>query len=170
MRVKEWMAERYSEKGFFAWLAFVLELIAVAVLFFLMLLTCVDVIGRYLFSNSINGAVELSRISLAILIFTVIPVITWRGGHVIVDLLDHILGKTAVKYLSLASALLIPISLYVVGDRMFELAARSLRRGVVTEYLEFPEGYLIYYIALMSWITAAVMITYGVYRIFAKKG
>ncbi len=134
-----------------------------------MVLTCVDVGGRYLFSNAVDGAVEITQIGLAIIIFAEMPVVTWRGGHVLVDLLDSILGAAMVKVLSLFAALMISTSLYVVAIRIWELAERKLRRGEVTEFLELPVAYIIQYIAIMSWFTALGMITYGIYRIIKDK-
>lgn len=160
-----WVAEHYEEKGPVAWLAFFLEACAALVLFALMTLTCMDVIGRYFFDNAINGAVELTEIGLAVIVFSQMPIVTWRGGHVVVDLLDSSLSNTLLRVLGLLSALLISGGLYFLAERMFYLGARSLRRGVVTEYLELPVGYIVQYIAVMSYATAALMITYGAYRI-----
>lgn len=160
-----WVAEHYEEKGPVAWLAFFLEACAALVLFALMTLTCMDVIGRYFFDNAINGAVELTEIGLAVIVFSQMPIVTWRGGHVVVDLLDSFLSNTLLRVLGLLSALLISGGLYFLAERMFYLGARSLRRGVVTEYLELPVGYIVQYIAVMSYATAALMITYGAYRI-----
>ncbi|HPQ96142.1 MAG: TRAP transporter small permease [Thiothrix sp.] len=166
MAFRAWLDAHYRERGLFMWLAFSLELVAVITLFLLMLLTCADVTGRYLFNNSIDGAIELTRIGLAIMVFAELPVISWRGGHVVVDLLDSIVSHRLIRVFSMLAALLIATSLYFVAWRIWELAERSLRRGEVTEYLKFPEGYLIYYIALMSWVTAATMITYGIYHLW----
>lgn len=169
MSLRIWVDTRYEEEGIVAWIAFVLEAIAVIVLFSLMVMTCLDVGGRYLFNNSIDGSIELTRIGLAILVFAAMPVITWRGAQIIVDLIDGFLSHKVIKYLSLFSALLISSSLYFVALRIFELAERSLRREVVTEFLEIPEGYIIYYIAIMSWVTAAMMITHGIRRIWNEQ-
>ena len=165
----EWFDSHYPEKGPIRWVAFSLEVIAASGLFFLMVLTCVDVGGRYLFSNAVDGAVEITQIGLAIIIFAEMPVVTWRSGHVLVDLLDSILGAAMVKVLSLFAALMISTSLYVVAIRIWELAERKLRRGEVTEFLELPVAYIIQYIAIMSWFTALGMITYGIYRIIKDK-
>jgi TRAP-type C4-dicarboxylate transport system permease small subunit len=159
-----WVNHRYNEIGPIKWLAFLLELIAATTLLFVMLITCADVVGRYLFNNSIDGVTELTEIGLAVMIFAEMPIITWRGGHVVVDILDRLLGVMAVKVLGLIAALVIATSFYGVGLRIFELAERALRRGVVTEYLGMPTGYIIQYIAVMSWFTALGVITYGVYR------
>ena len=168
MSLSAWVNAHYDEIGPVKWLAFALELVAAVVLFSLMAITCVDVAGRYLFANSLDGATELTEVGLAIMLFAEMPVVTWRGGHVVVDIMDRVLGGTIVKVLGLLAALVISTSMYFLGMRIFELAERSLRRGVVTEYLEMPAGYIVQYIAVMSWFTALGMITYGIYRIITR--
>ena len=88
MTFSAWIAAHYEEKGPVAWLAFFLELIAAVTLFLLMLLTCADVFGRYFLDNAVDGTTELTEMGIAILVFAEMPVITWRGGHVVVDILD----------------------------------------------------------------------------------
>lgn len=168
MSLKTWVASRYPEGGVVAWIAFSLEAISVFFLFGLMLLTCFDVGGRYLFNNAIDGSIELTRIGLAILVFAAMPVITWRGGHIVVDLIDGFVSHKIIRTLTLISTFLISSSLFFVAIRIYELAQRNIRREVVTEFLKIPEGYIIFYIAIMCWLTAAMMITYGVYRIFKR--
>ena len=164
----QWVAAHYDEHGPVKWLAFALEVFAGLVLMFLMLLTCADVVGRYFFNNAVNGAVEMTEIGLALLVFAEMPLITWRGAHVVVDLLDKVMSHRMIQMLGLISALVISAGLYFLAERMMYLAARSLRREVVTEYLELPVGYIIQYIAVMSYVTAALMISYGIYRLFAQ--
>jgi len=168
MSFTDWINNHYPEKGPIKFVAFTLEAIAAITLFSLMLLTCADVAGRYFFSNSIDGTTELTEIAIAVMIFAVLPVITWRGGHVVVDILDSFFNNDIIKALSLLAALLISSTLYFLGVRIFQLAERSLRREEITEYLELPVGYIVHYIAIMSWITAALMISYGVFIIIKK--
>ncbi len=165
MSFSAWIKAHYDEKGPVRWLAFFLEVVSASVLFFLMALTCVDVVGRYLFNSPLHGGTEMTEIGLAVMVFAAMPVITWRGGHIVVDLLDRFLGSKIVKVLSLFAALVMSSSLYFLALRIFELGERSIRRGVVTEFLAMPSGYIVQYIAIMSWATAFGMITYGVYRI-----
>ncbi|MBU2966569.1 TRAP transporter small permease [Amphritea sp. 2_MG-2023] len=165
MTFSAWLTAHYEEKGPVIWLAFFLELIAAVTLFLLMMLTCADVFGRYFLSNSVDGTTELTEMAIAILVFAEMPVITWRGGHVVVDILDRMMGSSLIKVLGLVAAFLMSTSLYFLAVRIFELAERSLRREEVTEFLQFPIGYVVEYIAIMSWITAALMISYGVYRL-----
>lgn len=164
MTFSAWLAAHYEEKGPVAWLAFFLELIAAITIFFLMILTCADVFGRYFLGNAVDGTTEMTEMGIAILVFAELPVVTWRGGHVIVDILDKAMGSKLIKALALFSAFLMSTSLYFLAVRIFELAERSNSRGEVTEYLQLPVGYIVEYIAIMSWVTAGSMITYGVYR------
>jgi TRAP-type C4-dicarboxylate transport system permease small subunit len=168
MSFADFMAEQYEEKGPAAWLALALEAFAAVVLLALMCLTCADVIGRYFFNNAVDGAVELTELGIALLVFAEMPIITWRGGHVVVDILDRYLGSKLICALGMLSALAMSGALYFLAGRMMDLAERSIRREVVTEYLGMPVGYIVQYIAVMSYITAALMLTYGMYRIFTE--
>jgi hypothetical protein len=61
MRLRDWVSLHYEEKGMaIKWVAFSLELIAAIALMLLMLITCTDVIGRYLLDNSLEVATELT--------------------------------------------------------------------------------------------------------------
>lgn len=165
MSFTTWLSQYYPEKGPVKFIAFALEALAATTLLLLMFLTCLDVAGRYFFANSIDGTTELTEIAIAVIVFAELPVITWRGGHVVVDILDSFLPAMTLKVLTLFSALLISSTLYFLGIRIFQLAERSLRRGEISELLEIPVGIIVQYIAIMSWMTAALMLTYGIYHI-----
>lgn len=163
MSFSAWLSTHYEEKGLVKWLAFFLEVIAALTLLLLMLLTCTDVLGRYLFDNSLDAASEMTEICIAILVFAEMPIITWRGGHVVVDILDRFIGAKVIKALGLLSIFVMSSSLYYVAHRIFYMGSRSIRRGEESEYLAIPMGHIVQYIAIMSWITAGAVITYGIY-------
>nr|WP_321443732.1 TRAP transporter small permease [uncultured Cohaesibacter sp.] len=64
-----------------------LEGIAALLVTGLVLVTCVDVVGRYAFNAPLSGAFELTQVCLAALVFVALPLTTLHGGHVEVDLL-----------------------------------------------------------------------------------
>ena len=86
-----------------------------------------------------------------------------------VDLLDRYMNYWLVKALGLLSVILVAGAFYALASRMWYLAERSLRRDVVTEYLEIPTGYIVQYISVMSYVCAAMMISYGLYRVIKEK-
>ncbi|WP_432695640.1 TRAP transporter small permease [Marinobacterium sp. YM272] len=168
MQFTQWLYQHYPEKGPMAWLAFLLEALAGAIMLALVLLTCFDVAGRYFFGNALDGSTEMTEIALAIIVFAEIPVITWRGTHVVIDLLDGVFGRW-VKVLETLSALLISAMLYVLGDTVMTQAERSLRREVTTEYLHVPVGDIMQYIGFMCWLSAACTLGWGIYYIFIRR-
>src|SRR3546814_13262355 len=60
---------------------------AATILFCLMVCTFVDVVGRYVFNSPLPGALELTEIMMASLIFTILPVVSARSDTITVDLL-----------------------------------------------------------------------------------
>lgn len=164
-----WINQQYEERGPIKWLAFLFELIAVVALFALMVLTCADVIGRYFLNNPVPGATELTEMGLAIVLFAAMPVITWRGGHIVVDLIDAFLPSAAIKLLVWVSTILVSSSLYFVAIRIYELGERSLKRGIVTDFLHIPAGIVIQYIAVFSWITAIGLVVCTVFNSIKNK-
>jgi hypothetical protein len=58
------------------WLRRGLGGLASALLFFMMALTFVDVVGRYLFNTPVYGGFEMTEVALATLIFAGLPLVT----------------------------------------------------------------------------------------------
>lgn len=158
MSFNAWLNQHYEERGPLKWVAFFFELIAALILFALMVLTCADVVGRYFLHNPVPGATELTEMGLAVVLFSAMPVITWRGGHIVVDLIDAILPNAVIRVLVWLSTLIVVTALYFAAVRIYELGARSLKRGIVTDFLHIPAGLVIQYIAILSWITAVGLV------------
>lgn len=154
--------------GLAKWLTFPLEVVSSIVLFSLMLLTCSDVVGRYVFNNSINGTTELTELALSLIIFCQIPVVTLSASHVVVDILDRALPAAFIRWSGVLSNLLVAVGFYFLAVRIWELAARSLRRGVVTEFLGIPVAYFVQFISIMMFATAVILLIVAVKNRFQK--
>jgi TRAP-type C4-dicarboxylate transport system permease small subunit len=161
-----WLNANYEERGPMKWLAFFFELIAAATLFALMILTCVDVFGRYFLNHPLIGATELTEIGLAIVIFSVMPVVTWRGSHIVVDLIDAFIKNTYLRVLALVSSIVISSSLYFISFRIWDVGSRMLRRNITTEFLHIETGLVVQYIAVLSFVTGISALLYFLLSIF----
>ena len=130
--------------------------LAALILLVLVILTCVDVIGRYFFSMPVVGAVELVRICMAGIIFFSLPAMFFRNDHVCVDLIT-IFMRGRLGWI--ISFVMLIVSIYVawrVGDRVFDYAVRAHEDGDKTEYLGIPRVITVSFITL-SLYAAAVM-------------
>ncbi len=155
-----------AETGPAYWLALFLLSVASVTLFSLMAITCVDVIGRYFFNSPLTGSTELTEFFMAILIFSTLPVVTWREEHVVVDLFDSFFTTHMAKVRSTGIHIVSAIALGYLGQRINVLGHRSLGYGEISEYLGFPPGYIILYSSYLCWLSAALVITYGILRVW----
>ncbi len=144
-------------------LAFILNLTAASTLMGLMLVTCVDVFGRYLFNHPLVGTTELTEMGLCILIFAAFPVISWRDEHIVVDMLDKFTHPLVHLIRSMLINVVSAFALYFLGSRIIKLGNRSLDYGEVSEYLTIPLGWVINFIGIMCWLAALCLITLGVF-------
>lgn len=130
----------------------------------LMLITCIDVFGRYFFNHPLTGSTELSESLLGVMIFTALPVISWRNEQVVVDILDSYVPPKLHLIRNVLFNVIAAIALGFMGKRIIELGLRALKSGEVTEYLHISIGNLLYFFGIMCWLTAIAYLTLGIYR------
>ena len=138
--------------------------VAAFTLLALMLITCIDVFGRYLFNNPLTGSTELTEIAVGIVIFSVFPIVSWRNDHVVVDILDGFFSPKIHMIRTIVINLLVSVALVYLAQRIWVLGQRSIGYEEVTEYLAIPLGWMMLFIAVMCWLSAAAVITLGIYR------
>ena len=63
-----------------------IALLAGIVLLWIVLVTCVDVIGRYFFNSPLYAGAEIIQVSMAGVIFFSLPYMFFKNEHIIVDL------------------------------------------------------------------------------------
>lgn len=143
--------------------------IAAVVLLALVLLTCVDVVGRYFFSNPVTGAVELVRICMAGIIFFSFPLMFLRNDHIIVDLISIFRRGWLGWIVATLTLIVIVYVAYRVGDRTFDYAVRAFEDEDVTEYLAIPRWPIVGFISL-SIFTAAVMAALRLLLVISSPG
>ncbi|WP_419907012.1 TRAP transporter small permease [Hoeflea sp.] len=145
-------------------------LLACAALFILMAMTFADVILRSAFNAPIEAATELTRMLMAIVVFSVLPVLSVRGGHIVVDLLDPFYRSALVERIRDAAISLICGAMLVLpAERVLVLAERARSYGDLTEYLNIPQFYIGWFIAIMTYLTAFVLLVRGTLMLFAPK-
>lgn len=124
----------------------------------MVLLTCVDVIGRYLLNRPLTGAFELSEMAMGALVFASLPLVTLRRQHVTVDLFDRVVPPSWRTAQEALANLIAALCTGVVGWRLWVKADDMLRTGETTATLKIAVYPLVYYMALLTFLTAAVIV------------
>lgn len=148
-------------------LALAPALLAAAVLFMLMGMTFFDVILRSVLNDPIESATELTRLFMAIVVFSALPLVSWHGEHIVVDLLDGFFHGIAARIRDAIVNLISGALLLWPAMRVWQLAARAREYGDMTEYLHIPQFYIAYFIAISTFATAAALLARGAAFAFA---
>jgi TRAP-type C4-dicarboxylate transport system permease small subunit len=135
-----------------------LGLLAAALMFCLMLLTCVDVVGRYFFNSPVVGGFETTEMLLAALIFAGLPLVTLRGDHITVDLLDPITPAWLFRVLHVVATLIGVACTAYLAWRLGLRAAELASRGETTSQLGFPVAWLAWAMSFLMALTAAALL------------
>lgn len=136
----------------------VLGMLAALALAGMVLLTCVDVIGRYLLNRPLTGAFELSEMAMGALVFASLPLVTLRRQQVTVDLFDWLVPAGWRTVQDAAAGLLAALCVGVVAWRLWVKASQMLTSGETTAVLKIPVYPLVFGMAVLSALTAAVIL------------
>lgn len=157
----------FRQPSFFHYIAVIPTWTAAFFLFALMAMTFFDVILRSTINNPIESATELTRLFMAIVVFATLPLVSWKGSHIVVDLLDPIFSRRLAHIRDIVIDLICGVALLWPAKRVWELAERARSYGDVTEYLGLPQHYTGWFIAFFTLITALVFLARGITRIVA---
>jgi TRAP-type C4-dicarboxylate transport system permease small subunit len=148
------------------WVEAGLDLVAGSVMFLLMVLTCVDVVGRYFLKMPVRGGLELTEILMTVIIFAGLPLVTARREHVTVDFLDAHLPGALKRALGYAIDAIGVVCLTTAAWQLWVRAARAAASTDTTAQLKLAVAPVIY---LMAVLTLAAAVGLAI-RLFAPPG
>lgn len=131
-----------------------LGLASAGVLFCMMLVTAVDVAGRYLFNKPFPGGFEVTEILLAALIYCGLPLVSMRREHIVIDTFDPWFGRRLKRGLDMAAEVICALALSGVGFLIFRRAMRVAEYGDTTNVLKLPLAPVAYLMGTMIVIAA----------------
>lgn len=111
---------------------------AAAALFAIMGLTLVDVGGRKFFNRSLPGGLELTEILMVCVIFAGLPLVSWRGEHVVFDTFDRFIPDRVRRIQIRVVHLLAAVTFAWLAWLMTGKAQRFASYGETTSYLQLP--------------------------------
>lgn len=122
-------------------------------LIFLVVVTFVNVIGRYVFKKPLQGAVEISQLLLAITVFFAIPYTEVRKQHVT---FDEIVNRFPIRLKALILGIMyfmVALFAFILGWQETLLAiSYCIPRVRVTDVLKLPIAPVMFVIALGAFL------------------
>ncbi|MEZ5537158.1 MAG: TRAP transporter small permease [Thiolinea sp.] len=160
------LIQKVSEQG----LRHLLGGAAAIVMFCMMLLTFIDVGGRYLFSMPVRGGFEITECLLVALIFLGLPLVTGERGHVDVDLLDSVTPQWLKRIQDKMVSLVNLLAFGVLSWLLWDFTLRTYEYQDTTSVLLIPHFILTALMAVcctLSTLILLVMLLSGRQRMFA---
>ena len=127
----------------------VLGVAASILLFGMMFLTFADVVARYLLNRPIRGGFEITELTLLVLIFAGLPLVSHADEHVTMDFIDRLLPRRIaelwVRIVHGACAAL----MFFLTWQVWIKAAKIASYGDTTDVLRIVVGPFVYFMAAM---------------------
>lgn len=108
----------------------------------MMLMTLLDVLGRYFLNAPLGFAFEMTQVGMAVVVFCALPSVTLHGRHVSAGLFENLFKGRAALLRDLLWLAVIAACCLGLAWKMSILAARFLRYGDHTSVLELPIGWV----------------------------
>jgi TRAP-type C4-dicarboxylate transport system permease small subunit len=133
-----------------------IELGVSAILIVLMLLTLVDVVGRYFFGQPLPGGHVLVQCLVCMLVFTGLPIVVLDDEHIRVQFLDQRMTPDFRRWRDFIVMAIIFTSLLVLAGQMFWQARYFADNGEYFESIRIPLSWMALYAAVTSGIAVAL--------------
>jgi TRAP-type C4-dicarboxylate transport system permease small subunit len=98
-----------------------------------------------------------------------LPVISAQSGHIAVDLLDGLFPPRVARWREALISLVCGGMLWWPAERVVVLAERARSYGDVTEYLEIPQFYIAWFVAVMTYATMAALLVRAALLVLAPR-
>lgn len=155
------------------WAGRLLGVVAAIDLFAMMALTFVDVTGRKLtgaipYAKPVYGAYEITELLMGVLIFSALPLVTAREGHVTIDVFDRYVPAGLRRAQRVIVLGLSAVALAVIGWRLWLLSYAHAANNEVTMTLYIRHAPFSATFAAMAIVAAIACAACMVYHITGR--
>ncbi len=148
----------------------VLALLSALLLFAMMVLTFVDVTGRYVFSAPLPGGFETIELMMGMLVFTALPLVTADQEHVTVSLFDGFFVGVRRRIQQTCIALIGAGFVGAMTWRLWAVSERIAGYGDYTPQFHIPIAPVGYLMTVCSALTTIVLLTLAWGHLTARQG
>lgn len=124
----------------------------------IMLLTCIDVAGRYVFSMPVPGALEVSELMMGALIFSSLPLVTLRQQQVTIDIFEPFIPRFVKPALHVLIQFTGGLCLGVISWRLWIRGGQMMQQGDTTAVLQISIWPLVYFMSVLAGITSIILL------------
>ncbi len=147
------------------WLRRLLGLLTGAILFFMMAVTVADVVARFAFASPLPGTFELMEFSLAIVVFSALPLVSWDRGHITVSLFEGLFRGIGRRIQQVVVMAVSALGMVIIAFRMWDQGDRLHETGATTGFLLWPRAPIAYFMSTFAGLASLVLVGLLVYAL-----
>lgn len=136
----------------------VLETIGAAMILAMMVVTSIDVVGRYFLSRPLWGGFEMTEILMGLVVFAGMPIATARREHITIDLFETYLGLRVRSAQAAIGDLVCAVIAAAIAWRMWVRGQGLIAVGETTMQLGMPRGLVACAMAVLMGAAAGVFV------------
>lgn len=127
-----------------------------AIVFLLMMITLVDVVGRNLFNLPIPASFEITRLTLGMMVFVALPLISANDEHVTIGLFNGLFKGRAANRKQFVVSLFVSFLCVVWARELWVQAAALAQQNEVMMFLKIRLAPFVYAMSVLTMLTAAI--------------
>lgn len=139
-----------------------LEYVGGAMILAMMVVTTIDVVGRYFFSKPLWGGFETTEILMGLVVFAGMPMATARREHITIDLFDALLSFRLRCWQAAIGDLVCAAVAGVLAWRVWIRGQALITVGETTMQLGIPRGYVALGMSVLMALAALVFVAASV--------
>lgn len=151
------------------WLTVPLDVFAGLALWTMVLVNCIDVIGRDMFNNPLVGATEITRLLIPFIVFAALPVVTYREEHISVDLIDLVYPERGINPRQFMLNLITMVLMAGATYQLYIAAIEAKEYTEMTEDLRIGLWNIYYFMSAMTGI-ATLLLALNLVRYIRREG
>lgn len=129
---------------------------ACVILVLVMLVTFVDVVGRYFFNAPMTFAVEVIQLGMGLLVLFGLAITTLERGHIAVDIVDTMVPAVVRRVFASIAALSGVVFISLIAWRLWDRGINFYGDGLATDILFLPVWPVVLLMALAASLAACV--------------
>jgi len=134
----------------------------------IVVVTCVDVIGRYFLAAPLLGAHEIITLAMGMMIYLGMPLVTAAKEHLVVDLASSFLSPRIRRIQQIIVNSISALTLLLFSYLLFEYGVGLAEDQMITEDFEIEQAPIAFLMAVMCFLTIFVFI-FQIYQEFQNK-
>jgi TRAP-type transport system small permease protein len=127
-----------------------------AMVFLLMLITVVDVLGRNLFNLPLPASFEITRLTLGMMVFVALPLISASDEHVTIGLFNGLFKGRAANRKQFVVSLFVSFLCVVWARELWVQAAALAQQNEVMMFLKIRLAPFVYAMSVLTMLTAII--------------